>query len=119
MIKSSITRKITLIIIAIMLVATVISWIGSGIFLEKYYNNKKQNAIKKVYNILKDVEDDNDDEISEAGRNTLDIACDRYGASLIVMDVSNNILSCLNSKDNKTFHTSLSKFALTQKKKYQ
>jgi len=64
--KHTIGYKMTVIIVAIMGLSLIAASIFSSFFLSKYYKKTKQDSIKKVYNeLIKITQDDSDIENSD------------------------------------------------------
>lgn len=84
--KKSISFKMSVIVIVIMTVSLGIAALLSGIFLEKYYTNKKQKEIISMYE--KVIEIQNRDIAFEYSENVmiLDNMCEKTGASMIIVD---------------------------------
>ena len=86
--KHSIRYKIAALIIIIMTISMGSIGLFSSAFMEKYYTNKKQSAIKEVYQTLKDIVD-SDPSIEQSENNRkLNSICETSGATLIMVDVS-------------------------------
>ena len=75
----------TVIIVAIMGLSLIAASIFSSFFLSKYYKKTKQDSIKKVYNeLIKITQDDSDIENSD-DVSILNNICEKAGATMIVV----------------------------------
>ena len=84
--KHTIGYKMTVIIVAIMGLSLIAASIFSSFFLSKYYKKTKQDSIKKVYNeLIKITQDDSDIENSD-DVSILNNICEKAGATMIVVD---------------------------------
>lgn len=84
--KHTIGYKMTVIIVAIMGLSLIAASIFSSFFLSKYYKKTKQDSIKKVYNeLIKITQDDSDIEKSD-DVSILNNICEKAGATMIVVD---------------------------------
>lgn len=86
--KNSIRYKMSLLIVAIIVIAILIAGISGSMFLEEYYSNTKQAAIVNVYKHLsymteEDVNLEDSDNISK-----LNNECENHGVTLIVINNS-------------------------------
>lgn len=84
--RNTIGFKLTSFIVAIMALSMVAAGLFSGIFLQKYYANKKVKSIMTVYEKVKNLTE-NDDSLSESDSiDELNTICESYGVSLIILD---------------------------------
>lgn len=86
--KHSIRYKITALIIIIMTISMGSIGIFSTVFMERYYTNKKQSAIKEVYSKLKEIVANDPSLVQSENNRTLNSVCETLGATLIMVDVS-------------------------------
>lgn len=86
--RHSIRYKITALIIIIMAVSMGSIGIFSTVFMERYYTNKKQSAIKEVYSALKEIVAEDPALEQSENNQTLNSVCETLGATLIMVDVS-------------------------------
>ena len=88
----SISYKMTILIVAVMLLSVIVAGVFGTIFLEKYYTKQKQSAVKQVYKtfdkvVKKDAGFSESDDIQE-----LNSILEKTGASAIVIDNSGTVL---------------------------
>lgn len=86
--RRSIRYKMTALVIVIMVVSMGAVGLFSSMFMERYYTNKKQSTIKKVYATLKNVVS-KDEKIEQAENiRKLNSICETSGATLIMVDIT-------------------------------
>ena len=86
--KHSIRYKITALIIVIMAISVGSIGVFSTVFMEKFYTNKKQAAIKEVYKTLQEIVAKDPDLEDSKNSSKLNSICETDGATLIIVDVS-------------------------------
>lgn len=86
--RHSIGFKLTISIIIIMSLAMVLVGAFSEIYLEKYYAGTKQKSIKKVYEKVEEISNGDEDILVTEHINRLNTICEKYGASMIILDSS-------------------------------
>ena len=84
--RHSIGFKLSISIIVIMSLAIAIAGAFGGIYLEDYYASKKQKSIKTVYEKVKQISDKDGTISSSENVNRLNNVCEKYGASMILLD---------------------------------
>lgn len=88
----SISYKMTILIVAVMLLSVIFAGVFGSLFLEKYYTKQKQSAVKKVYETFDDVVK-TDAAINEStDLIKLNSILEKTGASAIVIDNSGTVL---------------------------
>ncbi len=85
-VKYTIGYKMTIIIVAIMVLSLMTAGVFSSFFLSRYYTKTKQDSIKKVYSRIADISV-NDAYIEESANvSALNDICEKLGATMIVVD---------------------------------
>ena len=101
-IKHTIPYKITILILAVMVLALLCAGIFSGLFMEKFYTASKQNKIKDIYKNVNKLMDEDADLSSEDTRLKINSWCEKYGASIACMDEDGNSVYVYGSNDRLT-----------------
>ncbi len=88
----SITYKMTILIVAVMLLSVIFAGLFGSMFLEKYYTKQKQSSIKKIYNTLEEIVNKDPNFSNNEDVTNINSICEKTGATAIVVDDSGNIL---------------------------
>lgn len=86
--KHTISYKMTVWIVTIMILAMICAGIFGSVFMEKFYATTKRNSIKKVYEQIIDITDSDEDIQDVENIDKLNRVCEKSGATLIVVDSS-------------------------------
>jgi len=83
--KNSIKRQLAIVFIVVMTVAILCCWFVNGSFLESYYMNQKENALKLVYDSINAGFANGTTETEEFDIEIQKL-CERYNVSMLILD---------------------------------
>ena len=88
----SITYKMTILIVAVMLLSVLFAGVFGSLFLEKYYTKQKQSAIKDIYATFVNISKTDSDFSESDDIQQLNSICEKTGASAVVINSSGSAL---------------------------
>lgn len=89
--KHSIKKQFALVFISLMAITILCCWFINSTFLESYYMNNKQNALKSVYGRVNAAFEDGSAE-TEAFDIELQKLCEKYNVSMLILDEDSQTL---------------------------
>lgn len=86
--RNSITYKMTMIILVVMLLSVLIAGLCASVFIERFYVKSKQVSIKALYHAIYNVSLRDNNIEKNSNQRKLDALCEKAGAAVMLIDTS-------------------------------